>query len=85
MRWGEARELARMLVILGMLMAAGFGLEAKADGLRVVEVDATEVPAVEQPARVDPARVDPAALAEPMILLDRRPGQERPVGVPGGA
>lgn len=86
MRWGEAKELARMLVVLGMLVAAGAGLSAMtADAPGVVEVEVPAVPEVEQPAEADPAWVGPAGLAPVIVRGERTPAQARPVGEPAEA
>lgn len=76
MRWGEVKELAGMLGILGMLVAAGLGLSSAAqDAPEVVEVP--DVPAVEVPAVTGPYKVvGPAASADDASAL--------PVGVPPG-
>lgn len=78
MRWGEARELAGMSVILGMLIVAGMGLSSMAEvspeASETVEV--LDVPAAEMPAEIGPYRAaGPAGSAESAGL---------PVGVPLG-
>ena len=70
-----------MLVVLGMLVAAGAGLSAMAaDAPGVVEVEVPAVPELEQPAEADPAWVGPAGLAPVIVRLVPTPLQARPVG-----
>ena len=76
MRWVEAKELARMLGILGVLVAAGTGLSSMADRAPGV-VEVPDVPAVEAPAETGAYVV-----AGPADSADPTP--ELPVAVPVG-
>ena len=76
MRWVEVKELARMFGILGVLVATGIVLSAKADDAPGV-VEVPDVPAVEAPAATGAyVAAGPAASADPAPAL--------PVAVPSG-
>lgn len=79
MGWGEVKELARMLAVLGMLVTTGMGLSSMAqDAPEVVEVP--DVPAAEMPAATVPYQVvGPAGSAE-----EPEDAPAPPVGVPLG-
>lgn len=76
MRWREAKELAGMVLLLGVLVGAGWELSSMtADAPEVVDV--RDAPRAPRDAALATGRYEAAGPADPA-------GSTEPVGVPAG-